>query len=55
MAGIRGRAAVLVEASRFMDRVRELLKTAPAVHADDTPARAAVLPALLNGVIHMAG
>jgi transposase len=41
MAGIRGRAAVLVEASGFMDRVRELLKTAPAVHADETPARAA--------------
>ncbi len=39
MAGIRGRAAALVEASGFMDRVRELLKTAPAVHADDTPAR----------------
>jgi transposase len=28
MAGIRGRAAALVEASGFMDRVRELLKTA---------------------------
>jgi transposase len=41
MAGIRGRAAVLVEASGFMDRVRELLKTAPAVHADEIPARAA--------------
>jgi transposase len=41
MAGIRGRAAALVEASGFMDRVRELLKTAPAVHADETPARAA--------------
>ena len=40
MAGIRGRAAALVEASGFMDRVRELLKTAPAVHADETPARA---------------
>ncbi len=39
MAGIRGRAAALVEASGFMDRVRELLKTAPAVHADETPAR----------------
>jgi len=34
-------AAGLVEASGFMDRVRELLKTAPAVHADETPARAA--------------
>jgi transposase len=41
MAGIRGRAAALVEASEFMERVRELLKTAPAVHADETPARAA--------------
>ena len=41
MAGIRGRAAALVEASGFMERVRELLKTAPAVHADETPARAA--------------
>jgi transposase len=41
MAGIRGRAAVLVEASGFTDRVRDLLKTAPAVHADETPARAA--------------
>jgi transposase len=40
MAGIRGKAAALVEASGFMDRVRELLKTAPAVHADETPARA---------------
>jgi len=41
MAGIRGRAAALVEAGGFMARVRELLKTAPAVHADETPARAA--------------
>ena len=41
MAGIRGRAAALVGASGFMDRVRELLKTAAAVHADETPARAA--------------
>jgi transposase len=41
MAGIRGRAAALVEASGFMERVRELLKTTPAVHADQTPARAA--------------
>jgi hypothetical protein len=40
MAGIRGRAAGLVEASGFMERVRELLKSAPAVHADETPARA---------------
>ncbi len=41
MAGIRGRAAALVADSGFTDRVRELLKTAPAVHADETPARAA--------------
>ena len=41
MAGIRGKAAVLVEASGFLEQVRELLKTAPAVHADETPARAA--------------
>ena len=41
MAGIRGRAAGLVEASGFMDRVRELLMAAPAIHADETPARAA--------------
>jgi transposase len=41
MAGIRGRAAGLVEASGFPERLRELLKTAPAVHADETPARAA--------------
>ena len=41
MAGIRGKAAALVKASGFMQRVRELLKAAPAVHADETPARAA--------------
>jgi transposase len=41
MAGIRGRSAALVAASGFPDRVRELLKTAPAIHADETPARAA--------------
>jgi transposase len=41
MAGIRGKAAMLVEASGFMERVRELLAAAPAVHADKTPARAA--------------
>ena len=41
MAGIRGKAAALVEASGFMQRVRELLTAAPAVHADETPARAA--------------
>jgi transposase len=41
MAGIRGRAASLAEASGFTARVRELLKTAPTVHADETSARAA--------------
>jgi transposase len=41
MVGIRGKAAALVEGSGFMLRVRELLKDAPAVHADQTPARAA--------------
>jgi len=41
MAGIRGKTAALVEGSGFMDRVAELLKSAPAVHADETPARAA--------------
>ena len=41
MAGIRGKAAGLVEASGFMTQVRELLRAAPAVHADETPARAA--------------
>ena len=38
MAGIRGKAAGLVEASGFTGRVRALLKAAPAVHADETPA-----------------
>jgi len=41
MAGIRGRAAALVESSGFMEHIRALLRTAPAVHADETPARAA--------------
>ena len=41
MAGVRGKAAALAEASGFMERIRELLRTAPAVHADETPARAA--------------
>lgn len=41
MAGLRGKAAAAVEASGFAARVRELLTTAPAVHADETPARAA--------------
>ena len=41
MAGIRARAAALIGDSGFMDRVRELLRAVPAVHADETPARAA--------------
>ncbi len=41
MAGIRRKAAALIEASGFAGRVRELLRSAPAVHADETPARAA--------------
>ena len=41
MAGIRGKAAALAGASGFTGRVRELLRTAPAVHVDETPARAA--------------
>lgn len=41
MAGVRGKAAALVEASGFADAVRDLLRQAPAVHVDETPARAA--------------
>jgi len=41
MAGIRAKAAALIEAGGFIGRVRELLRTAPAVHADETPARVA--------------
>jgi transposase len=41
VAGIRGKAAALIEASGFAAVVRELLRAAPAVHADETPARAA--------------
>jgi transposase len=40
LAGVRGKTARLIEASGFADRVRELLRAAPAVHADETPARA---------------
>jgi transposase len=40
MAGIRGKAAALIEGSGFTERVRELLRSAAAVHADETPARA---------------
>jgi transposase len=41
IAGVRAKAAGLVEASGFLDLVRELLRQAEAVHADETPARAA--------------
>ncbi len=40
MAGLRARAAGLIDDSGFMDRVRELLRAAPAIYADETPARA---------------
>ena len=40
MAGIRGKTAALIGASGFAGRVRDLLAQAPAVHADETPARA---------------
>jgi transposase len=39
MAGVRGRAAAAL--APFMERVRALLHTAPALNADETPARAA--------------
>jgi transposase len=41
MASVRGKAAALLEAGGFAGRVRDLLRSAPAVHADETPARAA--------------
>src|ERR1019366_8479968 len=41
MAGVRGKAAALVAACGFMEHIRALLKTALAVHAGETPARAA--------------
>jgi transposase len=40
-AGVRGRAAALVGASGFAAAVAGLLRQAPALHADETPARAA--------------
>lgn len=40
MAGIRGKAAALIGVSGFGDRVRDLLRQAPALFADETPARA---------------
>jgi transposase len=41
MAAVRGKAAALTGASGFPDAVRGLLRSAPALHADETPARAA--------------
>jgi len=41
MAAVRSKAAALTGASGFAGRVRDLLAQAPAVHADETPARAA--------------
>jgi transposase len=41
IAGVRAKAAALVESSGFMDLVAALLRQAEAVHADETPARAA--------------
>lgn len=40
LAGVRGKTARLLEASGFIDHVRDLLRAAPAVYADETPARA---------------
>jgi transposase len=40
MAGVRGKTAALIEASGFTQRVRELLRSAPAVGVDETPTRA---------------
>jgi len=39
VAGVRGKAAARL--GPFMDRVRELLRAAPVLYADETPARAA--------------
>ncbi len=41
MAGVRGKAAALIEASGFGQKVRDLLRDSPALFADETPARAA--------------
>jgi len=41
IASVRAKAAALVESSGFMDLVAGLLRQAEAVHADETPARAA--------------
>jgi transposase len=41
IAGVRAKAAALLGSSGFMDVVKDLLGQAEAVHADETPARAA--------------
>jgi transposase len=41
MASVRRKAAALIEDSGFAGRVRELLRSSPAIHADETPARTA--------------
>jgi transposase len=41
MATVRGKAAALVASSGFVEHVAALLRTAPPVHVDETPARAA--------------
>src|SRR5450756_1402007 len=41
VAGVRAKTAALIGSSGFMDLVAGLLKQAEAVHADETPARAA--------------
>jgi transposase len=41
MASVRGKAAVLLERGGFVAHLRDLLRSAPALHADETPARAA--------------
>jgi len=41
MAAVRSKAAALIGASGFPDHVRDLLRSAPALHADETPVRTA--------------
>jgi transposase len=41
MASVRGKAAALLERGGFVVHLRDLLRSAPALHADETPARAA--------------
>ncbi|MEO5876922.1 MAG: DUF6444 domain-containing protein [Streptosporangiaceae bacterium] len=40
-ASVRGKAASLVAGGGYLDAVRDLLRTSPALHADETPARTA--------------